>query len=216
MLALSDPGHAKEAYLLSLRDDPRAAWHDATLRELALVIEHQAGAEAGQVGRALARQATPGNAGKMPTLPEALPFWQKLVVEHATSPYAPEALLLAAKLQLDGDQWRLAAETCERLVKDYPASPWAGDAHVTLIDIKLERLLDLEGTQRNADAAVQWYEKTPPRPLEGGSAPPLFPSDGRDDAAGQAAGAKSLGRSGRVRLRAQSPLAFRERVKVRA
>ena len=69
---------------------------------------------------------------------------------------------------MDGEQWRLAAESCERLVKDYPASPWAGGAHVALIDIKLERLLDLEGAQKNADAAVQWYEKTPPRPLGDG------------------------------------------------
>ena len=42
MIALKDPVRAKDAYLLSLKASEKAAWHDETLRELALLIERQA------------------------------------------------------------------------------------------------------------------------------------------------------------------------------
>ena len=168
---------AADAYLLSLRDDPRAPFHDETLRELALLIERQ-GAGSGEQGAS----GIPKNAGKMPSalrlppsaLQDALPNWLKLIAQYPTSPYLPEALYHAAKLQLAADQWKPASENLEKLVKDFPASPWAGDAYVVLIDIKLERLLDLEGAQKYADLAVRWYEggradgANPPAALGGG------------------------------------------------
>jgi tetratricopeptide (TPR) repeat protein len=199
--AKDDLARAKEAYLASLKSSERAAFHDETLRELALLIERQAGvpplggagvgvpALAGQNGKGGAggnpppRGGTP-TAGKPPTLQEASPYWQKLIAQFPASPHAPEALDHAANLQLAADQWKPASENLEKLVKDYPASPWAGSAYAALIDIRLERLLDLEGAQKYADAAVKWYEATSPRPLgegqgEGGAKSPRALGEGQ-------------------------------------
>ncbi len=100
-----------------------------------------------------------------PRCEETLPYWQKLATQFPSSPYAAEALDHAANLQLAGDQWKPAAEDLEKLLKDFPKSRWAGDAYVALIDIRLERLLDLEWAQIYADAAVKWYESKSPLSL---------------------------------------------------
>ena len=135
-VAKDDLGHAKEAYLASLKANERAAFRDATLRELALLIERQAaGAQTagvppsgGNGGNAPPKGGTPTAAAKTPTLQETLPYWQKLATQFPSSPYAAEALDHAANLQLAADQWKPAAENLEKLVKDFPTSPWAGDA----------------------------------------------------------------------------------------
>ena len=146
---------------------------------------------------------------RRPRYRRRLPYWQKLIAQFPTSPYAPEALDHAANLQLARDEWKPAAENLDKLVKDYPASPWSGDAYVALIDIKLERLLDLEGAQKLADAAVKWYEANSPLPSgegqgegsrrEGGTTSRLAPGEGQGE------GAKSLALRERVRVRAGMP-----------
>jgi hypothetical protein len=116
------------------------------------------------------------------------------LTQYATTPYLLEALDHAASLQLAADQWKPAAENFEKLVKDFPACPWAGDAYVALIDIRLERLLDLDGAQEYADAAVKWYESNSPRaPGEGQAtgSPRPYPGEGQGVRAGQGEGTVS-------------------------
>jgi TolA-binding protein len=167
MIATNDLSHAKEAYLLSLKASEKAAWQDETLREAALLIERQSvalvvppsgGGPKGLAGGGIPPQGGTTNAGTTNAAAEVLPYWVNLATNYSSSPYAAEALYHAARLQMESGKWKLAAENLERLVKDFPTNPWAGDAHVILIDTKLELLLDLEGAQKDADAAVRWYE----------------------------------------------------------
>ena len=151
---------AKDAYLVSLKEYERAAWHDETLRELALLIDKQTAASAAASVASGVSAVPRSNAGKTPVAiaSPSLPFWLKLTSAYPASPFVPEALFHSGKLELETGQWRPALESFEKLATDHPASPWTGDAYVSLVDVKLERLLDLEGAQKHADAAVKWYE----------------------------------------------------------
>ena len=131
------------------------------------------------------------------TLQEALPFWQKLIAEHPSESLRPRGPLSCRQAPVGRRPVASGRGKPREARQGLPGKPWAGDAHVALIDIKLERLLDLEGAQKNADAAVQWYEKTPPRPMEG-------------------AGTTSGPRSARERAGLHGPLSLWERVRVRA
>ena len=161
---------AKAAYLVSLDATPDAAWNEHTLRELALLIEELAArqAETFRAARAEAKsdpKAKPREVASADTRAmlraaraEALPYWEKLIARFPASTYLPEALYHAGILYAEAV--KPAAEksvaSFERLVNEFPASPWTGDAHVRLIDVKLEQQFDLPAATTHAIAATQW------------------------------------------------------------
>ncbi len=164
---------AKAAYLVSLDATPDAAWREHTLRELALLIEELAArqaetltaarAEAKSDSKAKPREVASADTRAMlrATRAEALPYWEKLIARFPASTYLPEALYHAGILYAEAV--KPAAEksvaSFERLVNEFPASPWTGDAHVRLIDVKLEQQFDLPAAATHAQAAVVWYTK---------------------------------------------------------
>ncbi len=163
---------AKAAYLVSLDATPDAAWNEHTLRELALLIEELAArqaetltaarAEAKSDSKAKPREVASADTRAMlrATRAEALPYWEKLIARFPASTYLPEALYHAGILYAEAV--KPAAEksvaSFERLVNEFPASPWTGDAHVRLIDVKLEQQFDLPAAATHAQAATQWLD----------------------------------------------------------
>jgi len=157
------------AYEASLKEYPKGSWHDDTLRELALLIE-----------RAAAEQCAPPPADKKssekPAAPitdaarqqqkktliaaraAALPCWSDIPSRYPTSRHVPQALYHAGVLYTETEKSDEAIAAFEELANKYPDSPWTGDAHVRLIDVKLEHQFDLPGAREHADAAVAWYE----------------------------------------------------------
>ncbi|MBN2024188.1 MAG: tetratricopeptide repeat protein [Pirellulales bacterium] len=175
-------------YQRSLKEDPAARWHDETLRELALLTERIAEDQilAGWTKRAAASVETTGRVsgaldsnGGRPKAPApapaehdviwdvavvrsaALPHWLRLTDQFPRSPRLPEALYHAGKLLAEGGQPApdKAVAAFERLVERYPNSPWTGDAHVWLFDVKLEHQLDLDAAEAHADRAIRWLER---------------------------------------------------------
>jgi tetratricopeptide (TPR) repeat protein len=107
---------------------------------------------------------------------QALPYWFELSKRYPTSRHMPQALYHAGVLYTEAATGGLsrfssdengtvplsvekALTAFEELAKKYPDSPWTGDAHVRLIDVKLEHQFDLPGARNHADAAVAWYER---------------------------------------------------------
>jgi tetratricopeptide (TPR) repeat protein len=119
----------------------------------------------------------------------AMPYLQELITRYPKSPRLPEALYQLGLLQTEqaetaanSDQnqtasgaasrakavnveklFKAAAATLTKFTTDYPASPHAGDAHVKLIDIQLERLFDLPAAQTSANKAVAWAKQHEPK-----------------------------------------------------
>ena len=71
----------------------------------------------------------------------------------------PQALFHAGVLYTETEKPDEALAAFEDLAKKYPDSPWAGDAHVWLIDVKLEQQFDLPGEKDHAHAAVDWFQR---------------------------------------------------------
>jgi TolA-binding protein len=113
---------------------------------------------------------------------EAMPYLQELLTRYPKSPRLPEALYQLGLLQVEqaesaaGDDktkpakvglieklFKDAAATLTKFTTDYPDSPHAGDAHVKLIDIQLERLFDLPAAQTSANKAVAWAKQHEPK-----------------------------------------------------
>ncbi|NLF17044.1 MAG: tetratricopeptide repeat protein, partial [Lentisphaerae bacterium] len=182
---------AKTAYLLSLGTLPDSAWHEHAQRELALLIEvlaarqpealsaarTQAKAEANM--KPLAPSSADVRAAVEAARAEALPYWEKLVGRSPASDYLPEALYHAGVLFSEGA--KPAAEKSvaafERLTTEFPASPWAGDAHVRLIDVKLEQQFDLPSAATHARAAADWLANVGNVGRNQRSAVPAQPAD---------------------------------------
>ncbi len=174
--ALGQDEQAAAAYRQSLSEHPRAAWHDQTLRELALLIERtaetrakdapeaDAGKSAKPVRKAADRctcgPARPPSAERLARVrAEALPVWTALITRHSASPHVPEALHRIGVLHAETRQWHDATTSFDRLTRDHPDSGWTGDAHVSLVDMFLERHFDLAAAERHAAAAVEWLEE---------------------------------------------------------
>jgi len=90
---------------------------------------------------------------------EALPIWLDLPIRYAASRHVPQALYHAGVLYTETEKPDEALAAFEELAKKYPDSPWAGDAHLWLIDVKLEHQFDLPGAKDHAHAAVDWYQR---------------------------------------------------------
>jgi TolA-binding protein len=157
---------AKAAYLLSLSALPDAPWHEHALRELALLIEDLAGRSREPSGTKVAgtRRVPSGptpdsaRAALEAARCEALPHWQALLDRFPESPHVPQALYHAGVLHAEGAKPspERSVAAFEQLTKQFPASPWTGDAHVRLIDVKLERQFDLPSAALHARAAADW------------------------------------------------------------
>ena len=177
---------AAAVFEASLKEYPKGSWHDETLRGLALLIERSAAEQFGPPPAEKAGDKK--IAGKPPTPPtntagqpqkktpisdaarqrekkalttaraQALPYWSDLSDRYSTSRYMPQALYHAGVLYTETEKPDKALAAFEELAKKYPDSPWTGDAHVRLIDVKLERQFDLPGARDHAEAAVAWYE----------------------------------------------------------
>ena len=175
------------AYEASLKEYPKGSWHDETLRELALLIERAAAEQfgagtvpSGGKESATAKASSAAAPGLSPSaraapLTEAarqqqkktliaaraaaLPFWSDIPSRYPTSRHVPQALYHAGVLYTEIEKSDEALAAFEELAKKYPDSPWTGDAHVRLIDVKLEHQFDLPGARNHADAAVAWYER---------------------------------------------------------
>jgi len=193
---------AATAYEASLKEYPKGSWHDETLRELALLIERAA---AEQCAPPPAAKAADKKGAEKPAAPisdatrqqqrkalvaaraAALPYWTDLPKRYPASRHVPQALYHTGVLDTDTEKPDEALAAFEELAKKYTDSPWTGDAHVRLIDVKLEHQFDLPGARNHAEAAVSWYEnrvvggqrsgasgKQSPNPQ---SLPSLFPDD---------------------------------------
>jgi len=161
------------AYEASLKEYPKGSWHDETLRELALLIERAAAeqfatptekaADKKGVTKSVAQVADATRQQQKKALvvarTAALPFWSDIPSRYPTSRHVPQALYHAGVLYTETDKTDQAIAAFEELAKKYPDSPWTGDAHVRLIDVKLEHQFDLPGARNHADAAVAWYER---------------------------------------------------------
>ena len=166
---------AKALYLQSIKEHPNARWHDETLRESGLLIEYVAQREAAaaedtasEKKKAAGRtpQATSSTqvkhreqtAALQKARAEALPHWSALVERYSKSRHLPQALFHAGVLLAEAGRNAEAVASFARLAEEFPTSPWTGEAHVRLIDVKLEREFDLEGAQQHVDAAIDWFE----------------------------------------------------------
>ena len=183
---------AKAIYTLSLTEKPDAAWHQETLRELALLIEElaeqQAAALTSKLPSPVRGRGVGGEGGRKQqrvlsreqiraaleaARSEALPHWVKLIAQFPKNPHRPEALYHAGVLFSEGAKPNpeKSVVAFERLTKEFPKSPWTGDAHVRLIDVKLEQQFDLPGAEKHAQAAVKWLETVDKAALEKASRP---------------------------------------------
>ena len=188
------------AYEASLKEYPKGSWHDDTLREFALLIERTAAEQFGPV--VMEKKNTPQQ-GTLPRVTEAdrqqqkkslmaaravaLPYWSELLSRYPTSRHVPQALYHAGVLYTEANKPDEALTAFEGLAKKYTVSSWTGDAHVRLIDVKLEQQFDLPGARDHAHAAVQWYERPADKeniPVRGPAERPssfsqatLFPDD---------------------------------------
>ena len=162
---------ARTIFDASLKEYPKGSWHDETLRELALLIERAAAEQFGPP--AADSSAEKKNVVQKPAAPPmtdaarqqqkkaraaALPYWAGLPARYPASRYVPQALYHAGILYTETKKPDDALAAFEELATKYADSPWAGDAHVWLIDVKLEQQFDLPGAREHADAAVDWYE----------------------------------------------------------
>ena len=151
LVAKDDLPNAKEAYLASLKANERAAFHDATLRELALLVERQAaGAQTAGVpplggggGNARLKAELQRSQSRPPHCKKPCPTgksWQPNFHPVHTRP--------KPSIMPPISNWPATSGSRPprdlKLLKDFPKSRWAGDAYMALIDIRLERLLDLE------------------------------------------------------------------------
>ena len=180
---LSPLALAAVAYQASLKEYPKGSWHDDTLRELALLIERVAAEQFGPT--VTEKGAEKNNVPQQPASPRvaeadrqqqkralvaaraaALPYWTDLPSRYPASRHVPQALYHAGVLYTETNKPDEALAAFEELATKYPASPWTGDAHVRLIDVKLERQFDLPGGRQHADAAVGWYENAGARGSE--------------------------------------------------
>ena len=183
---------AKALYTLSLNEKPDAAWHQETLRELALLIEelaeHNAAALTSKLPSPVRGRGVGGEGGRKQqrvlsreqvraaleaARSEALPYWVKLTTQFPKSPHLPEALYHAGVLFSEGAKPNPEESVVafERLTKEFPNSPWTGDAHVRLIDVKLEQQFDLPGAEKHAQAAAKWLETVDKAALEKATRP---------------------------------------------
>jgi tetratricopeptide (TPR) repeat protein len=157
---------AKSFYQQSLKEYPGGAWHEDTLRELALLIERIAAGEATppeEANRNAARGF--GRQVRQPSThsqEEALAYWTQLATDFPDTRYMPQALFHAGRLCSELNNPVDALTAFSRLVKDHPDSPWTGDGAIFLIDVKLEQQFDLPGAVELAATAVSWYEQLDP------------------------------------------------------
>ena len=172
---LGERDKAIAAFRQSLSEQTVARWHEDTLRELALVLE-QVGADKNQA--AADKEKTAGKkksscgceAVRSPSAreiakrqAEAMPYWTDLTVNYAASRHVPEAIYHIGSLQGGIEEWQKALVNFDRLAREYPNSAWAGEAHLQLIDIQLERQFDIAGAASHATAAMQWFEQQDPK-----------------------------------------------------
>jgi tetratricopeptide (TPR) repeat protein len=104
---------------------------------------------------------------------EALPYWVALIEKYPQSRHLPEALYHAGVLYAESptpDPDKSAA-AFERLTREFPKSPWTGDAHVRLIDVLLEQQFDLPAAEKHAQAAVAWLDTVDKAALEKAARP---------------------------------------------
>ena len=92
-----------------------------------------------------ARQQQKKGAGVRPR--RRPPYWTGLPSRYPASRYVPQALYHAGVLYTETKKPDEALAAFEELAKKYADSPWAGDAHVWLIDVKLEQQFDLPGAR---------------------------------------------------------------------
>ncbi len=162
--------HVAATYQSGVKEHPQGAWHDKTLRELALVEEHTADVRFAPATAKNQSDETPPAAvsdadrrqREQPLRAarvKALPHWTALVERYPQSRHVAQALYHAGILYIEAERPEETVASFERLVTDYPTSPWAGDAHIRLIDVKLERQFDLPAAATHAQAAAVWYAK---------------------------------------------------------
>jgi tetratricopeptide (TPR) repeat protein len=170
------------------------SWHDETLYRAASIIEARAAAEFGGRSTAPQRRAQGKSDSTRPTVSRqeaaaleterlaallrargaALPYWRELLGRYPDTPHREEAyyrcgrllydLAKASPLEHSGDLWTEASAMFERLCEDFPASAYAGEAYVRLIDLSLERRFDFPSASRWATAAVAWVGTPQPNP----------------------------------------------------
>ncbi len=170
-LAGADPvklAHVAATYESGIKEHPQGTWHDETLRELALLLEYAAAVQFAPAATKKEGDETPPAAvsdaerqqrskSLRAARARALPHWAALPARHPASLHAPQALYHAGILYTEAERPAEAVAAFEQLVTAHPKSPWAGDAHVRLIDVKLERQFDLPAAAHHAQAAVVWY-----------------------------------------------------------
>ena len=169
LLGLGDRTNALVNYQRSLEEYDRASWHDETLRELAILVEQEPAANTSatstKVNNKSEKKPPRGASRKSSSVMEissredALPLWTKLLGRYPKSRHAAEALFHIGVLHAESDRWPQAVECWDRLTREHPDSPWAGDAHVRLVNVRLDRQLDLSAAQKCAAAAVDWLDR---------------------------------------------------------
>lgn len=169
ILAAEGSDKSMEGYVRSLAWYPEGGWHAETHREVALIIERTATAQAKSTVEGVLAARAKGEQRKLPTRreqaaelakgrSEAMDHWGKICTKFPKSQHVPQALFHAGVLYAEAEKPHQAFTVLEKLCRDYPDSPWTGDAHARLIDVKLARLLDLAGAQQHAQAALKWLD----------------------------------------------------------
>ena len=160
------PGSSAEhpGYADSLRLWRGGSWQDEVLCRLAAGIERRAAAAAA------ARKEAPGGA-LLRSRARALPIWQELIGRYPDSPYLDPAAYHVGVWYFESEKWDDAFEKLAAFVAKYPASCWAGDACVRLMDAALERRLDLAEARTCAARAVEWARDPAKRPAGRRQAP---------------------------------------------
>ncbi|MFQ5731004.1 MAG: tol-pal system YbgF family protein [Planctomycetaceae bacterium] len=108
------------------------------------------------------------------TLNRDLVYWKRVLAKPpvADAPGSPgaereRALFLVGVLSMKTRRWKPAATAFAALVKRFPKGPWSMSARCRLIDLKLEREIDLEAAEAELKIAMLWaatkHEKYFPR-----------------------------------------------------
>lgn len=202
--------HAKKVqdalrdYLLSLKTYREGEWHDDTLFRAAMLMQELASKLAGPTVRSGGAKVPAANAGtpaerarqreqrrqekwttetaRFEGRVESLPLWVQLIDSFPESRHREAALYFAGLLYFETARPSESLEHLGELVKRYPDSVYAGDAHVKLADVCIEAVLDLKAAKAAVHDGLHWLEG--PRPLRAGlSIVPTVASQTRPDAA---------------------------------
>jgi tetratricopeptide (TPR) repeat protein len=90
---------------------------------------------------------------------EALKAYRKVAEEFSHTAFGPRSELAIGHCLIGLKRPEVAARRWEKFIEANPAGPWRGQAHVALIDLVLEKRLDLEAAAEYAQMARGAVEK---------------------------------------------------------